>query len=225
MALHYRLRGGLGHAAFEDRTILLDVEADRYWQLPGTAALLLAKAANGDPFCGTEAGLSQLLELGFLVRGQPGDLCQPYASLASIPAPLADLLDDERPQDRPSLVRATQIAWSAIAVRAELRATPLHRLLARIARTQRRGRAGSESELASLAWHYTALCRLLPVRPRCLPDSLALLRLARRQGHDPRLVFGVQPAPFAAHCWLQSGPLVLTDRIGHVRRFTPLLAL
>jgi hypothetical protein len=41
----------------------------------------------------------------------------------------------------------------------------------------------------------------------------------------PRWVFGVQSRPFAAHCWLQLGGVVLNDTVDHVKRYTPIMVV
>lgn len=60
---------------------------------------------------------------------------------------------------------------------------------------------------------------------RCLPRSIALgLRLAAL-GTPVTVVIGVKLAPFGAHCWVQHGTLVVSDRVGEVQPYTPLLVL
>jgi hypothetical protein len=82
----------------------------------------------------------------------------------------------------------------------------------------------------------TRLCRLIAifgrVRPfvftakdACLFEALALFEYLMRRGYSPTWVFGVQGAPFAAHCWLQLDNVVLNDSVDHVRGFTPIMAV
>jgi len=65
----------------------------------------------------------------------------------------------------------------------------------------------------------------VPLAPLCLPDTIAFLRFAARRGCFPRLVFGVEAWPFAAHCWAQADDIVLTDALHHARSFSPILVL
>jgi hypothetical protein len=58
----------------------------------------------------------------------------------------------------------------------------------------------------------------------CLLDSLALLEYLAQFGQFPQWIFGVRSAPFAAHCWAQIGPVVLSDHVDHVGEFTPIMA-
>lgn len=60
---------------------------------------------------------------------------------------------------------------------------------------------------------------------RCLPRSIALgLCLARRQ-FRAHIVLAVKLAPFAAHCWLQTGDEVLNDEVEEVLRYSPILVV
>ncbi len=74
----------------------------------------------------------------------------------------------------------------------------------------------------------TAFHHFRPLFPRdylCLFDSLALLKFLARYGQYPRWVFGVQLGPFGAHCWVQSGDIVLNDTVERVRSYTPIMVI
>jgi hypothetical protein len=57
----------------------------------------------------------------------------------------------------------------------------------------------------------------------CLFDAIALGEFLAAYGVFPTWVFGVRVNPFAAHCWLQEGDVVLTDTPDNVGEFTPIL--
>lgn len=57
----------------------------------------------------------------------------------------------------------------------------------------------------------------------CLFDSLCLLEFFALHNFFPRLVFGVIAEPFAAHCWLQQGNLVINDELETIMRYTPVM--
>jgi Transglutaminase-like superfamily len=66
--------------------------------------------------------------------------------------------------------------------------------------------------------------RLFYPRPYlCLFDSLALVNFLARFDMYPDWVFGVMSDPFEAHCWVQSGNVVLNDTIERVSAFTPIM--
>jgi hypothetical protein len=58
---------------------------------------------------------------------------------------------------------------------------------------------------------------------RCLFESLALLEFLAMHGRHPRWVFAVRARPFAAHCWVQDGPVLLNDTLESVSGFTPIM--
>jgi hypothetical protein len=65
----------------------------------------------------------------------------------------------------------------------------------------------------------------LPVPSKCLVQSFLLLRFLQRSGVSARWVFGVRTWPFAAHCWLQAGEVVLDDAPERLTAFVPILAV
>jgi hypothetical protein len=67
-----------------------------------------------------------------------------------------------------------------------------------------------------LRWFY-------PRSYLCLFDSLALIHFLARFRVYPDWVFGVTADPFEAHCWVQSGSVVLNDTLERVSAFTPIM--
>jgi Transglutaminase-like superfamily len=59
----------------------------------------------------------------------------------------------------------------------------------------------------------------------CLFETFALSEFLARHGVFPRWVFGVQARPFAAHCWLQHGGIVINDTVDHVGRYAPIMVV
>jgi hypothetical protein len=59
----------------------------------------------------------------------------------------------------------------------------------------------------------------------CLFDAFCLSEFLAAYGVFPHWVFGVQARPFAAHCWLQLGDVVLNDTVDHVKRYTPIMVV
>jgi hypothetical protein len=66
---------------------------------------------------------------------------------------------------------------------------------------------------------------MVPIPSVCLSDSIALLDLLARRGLAADLVFGVKLNPFAAHCWVQAGDVVLNETVECVRRHTEILVV
>ena len=59
----------------------------------------------------------------------------------------------------------------------------------------------------------------------CLLDSLVLLRFLSFYNLKATFIIGVATAPFAAHCWLQSGDRTLNARPEFAALFQPILTL
>lgn len=64
----------------------------------------------------------------------------------------------------------------------------------------------------------------VPFDGECLRRSYQLRYFLRMEGIATQWLFGVRTWPFAAHCWLQIGNLVVGDRLERVRFYTPILA-
>jgi hypothetical protein len=76
-----------------------------------------------------------------------------------------------------------------------------------------------------MARGYAAARVQLPWRRLCVPDSLALARYLWKRDIDCEVIFGVRLDPFAAHAWVQSGDLLLSDNINVVADYTPVFRL
>lgn len=216
----FRMRAGISHRSFAGCAILLDTGRDRYWKVDAGTAFAL------DWVAGRQAGpvdpgyLGRLEQLGLVERCPPGDpVIDP-----TIPAtPHASAIEGEGPRRRFDLAEAIEVAHLAFAARRTLRRHSLASILAEVERS--RGSDAAETGAADLARRFDRYRRFVPLAPQCLPDTLAFLRFAGRRGCFPTLIFGVEAWPFAAHCWAQSGDVVLNDALDHARAFSPILAL
>lgn len=110
-----------------------------------------------------------------------------------------------------------------------LRICSLERIVHRVERLCSSRRTLARPESYDLACELVVkFQQLRPYFPRdynCLFDCLALLRLLGHRHVFPHWIFGVQLAPFAAHCWLQLGNAVLNDRAEYVNAFTPIMVV
>lgn len=59
-----------------------------------------------------------------------------------------------------------------------------------------------------------------PIGTRCLMDSIALCRFLARRHLHAEIILGVTNDPFAAHCWVQAGDMVLNDTVGNAMAHT-----
>ncbi len=212
----YRLRPRLTVCLVEDQAIFLDIERDRYFSLTGSAARAIEALIGGQLISPDQ--LAHLSRAGLA----PRDDNEPGGPIA-IPLPASSLVEQGR-RRRPSDPDAIPgVAVSAFLAHRRLRRRPLSSILDGV---MARRAAISTREVGppiAAVETYLGARRMIPVAPRCLPDSLALLDWLFRRGLAADLVFGVKLNPFSAHCWLQSGEVVLNDALDTVRLHTPIL--
>ncbi|MFL0694667.1 MAG: lasso peptide biosynthesis B2 protein [Agrobacterium tumefaciens] len=119
--------------------------------------------------------------------------------------------------------------WIERRLEHRIRTTPFGELLLSVrttveTRAARGGNARPEGLAAIVAGSERA--RLIRSAPdRCVPRSLALVLLCASRGLRAHAVIGVRTRPFAAHCWAQHGPIVLSDPLETVAPFTPILVI
>jgi hypothetical protein len=210
----YGLAAHVSFCRFPDRLIFLDIARDRYFAAPlrddGTAEWEARLS---------EAMTARLVEQGLLVASEPMGAFRPVAATV----PLQSLVESNDARPRVPLMPAAIVA--TIQARYQLGRRPLKTLLDEVRRrplsVARAGRTTPSLEALTASFHRAR--RLLPFIPRCLPDSLALLRYLDRFGYHPTLIFGVLAHPFAAHCWVQDDQCILNDAHGHAALFTPIL--
>lgn len=82
-----------------------------------------------------------------------------------------------------------------------------------------------EARLLHRARAFDRLSPWTPFAGDCLFRCAMLLQLLGADAAATDWVFGVRTGPFLAHCWLQSGDLVLTDAADAVTLFSPILVV
>jgi hypothetical protein len=73
--------------------------------------------------------------------------------------------------------------------------------------------------------HYHLRSLVYTAHDACLFDSLVLVEFLAIYKVSATWIFGVYPAPFGPHCWVQAGAIVLNDTVGHVLHYSPILAI
>ena len=220
----YALRPGLHYAVSNGRVAFLDVARDRYFCLPtGLEPAFLQSIGNEDDL--DPAVARDLVAHHVLVQALPAT--EPYAPAHPL-QPTSSLLEGSTP---PAGCKGGSLGVLAVVARTCLREKVLP-FSARLAHLKvGKSRAGSSppaSEIPPLeeAVHRFVRYRpLAPVERSCLRDSLALADYLVARGHLPELVIGVMMDPFAAHCWLQSGQMVLNDGVDRPASFSPILVV
>lgn len=194
--------------------ILLDAVAGDYLLLPG-AGQGVSTSATGNRLTGASRPLAEALaELGAV-----GD--RPLSRPQIPEPPTLDIGLDPGPW--PS--GADLIAW--LGAGADMARRYGRHAFGELVAWQGEAPPGARDapRLLSAARTFRRLLPWVPLQGECLFRALMLRAFLRRRGLAATWVVGCQTWPFEAHCWLQSGPLVLDDTADHAAGFTPLLAL
>jgi hypothetical protein len=216
----WTLPNGVHAAALEDDLVFLHVARDAYFCLPGGALALRLRRDGRTAEAADPALAASLVEAGLLQP--PGtDGGAPPRPLPAPPAASAirDRLPAPRWRDLP------EVAWSLVDVLRHYRGRTLAEILRRARRPVAVRRGARSEDLRDIVDRFHRWVPYAPVSGKCLLRSFMLLRLLRRRGHDAVWVFGVTTWPFAAHCWLQVGDVVLDDAFERLLPFRPILAV
>lgn len=216
----YRLRDHVTFCDVAGRLIFLDVAADRYFCLSDTAEAQFRAVAGQVQSSRDVPGhaLQTMIEERLLIETDGGTEIQPCRPP---PPPMASLLEGISPSRKaPTLGTFARLVASIV----RLRVQPLDANLSMVSAQRRRSRRDADNDaLAAIACEFASASRWLSSTDRCLAQSLAVARTARRSGIPVTVVFGVSLGPFEAHCWVQCGDTVVNDRVDTVTRFMPIL--
>jgi len=222
MSMDVPLRDGLVFCIHGQRAIFLDVRSSRYFALPDEANKAFIAIASGETPSAPGARALAALKLSSVSSASTAPI-----DTRSVPRPQTQLQGDAGPVSS-TLRRRAIVAQLRSLVRLSCCSLDqiLHRLGRRRALLLQSDRARSRgTDLAlQVASAFLSTRHVRPRSSHCLTSSLAFLDLALQLGLDAELVFGVQSAPFAAHCWVQRGTELLNDDLEYVSTFTPILA-
>lgn len=215
---------------------ILDLRRDKYLALDSDASSLLHPHIG---FLTSQGGLlpngreprlydalSRLSANGILCSTQSGP------SMAATRRPLYRPEDEIRPQppyrEHVGTHHVLRYISSVLNAKLALRTRSLFRI---VLSEQRKISSRASVRATFDAARVSRLCsvysqlRVIATGPRqCLFDSLALKLFLAKYGVFPDWIFGVRLNPFAAHCWLQHGDILVNDSLDSVRQFTPIMA-
>lgn len=123
---------------------------------------------------------------------------------------------------------ASRYVASVVRAKAALRIHSLYRIVLTERRKVLAARSGHTFDSAratTLCSVYSRLRVIATAPAQCLFDSLALKFFLAGYGVFPDWIFGVRLNPFAAHCWLQHGDVLLNDSLDSICEFTPIMAV
>ena len=215
----YRLPNGVSACMVANQAIFLDTVKDRYFSVSGGTAQAVRAVLEQRPV--QEEDLDKLARAG-LIQVDDG---VPASAPLPPTAPTRSLVEEA---EAPTIWGAGQlfeVGTSLMRARHAVRRRPLASILDDLAVSKADLAPSAPCTDRALAYAaiFNASRRFVPIRPRCLPDSLALLASLARRRVTADLVFGVRVNPFNAHCWVQSGDIVLNDAVDNATLHTPIL--
>lgn len=219
----YALREDLSFCHAGGRLVFLDIGSDRYLRLPPSLEATLVSYLSAD--CPADIDVSELLTRKILV-----DL--PAGSSISRPTsktPVRSAMEMPCRIRRIHILEMLEVFVVVLCTRLKLRLRPFRELLNELT-INRQGSSSaaqtsqtlSEPRILEAAALFRRVRLYVPVGMRCLVDSVSLATFLRRRNIDTNVVFGVAVDPFSAHCWVQTGDLVLNDTLGNVTSHTPI---
>jgi len=226
--MHYRLRENLSCCDVDGHLIFLDIEQDRYFKLTGTlekAMRCFQARKDVDPTLVESLVAARILvETPNPPRHATGaaSIRRPTCSAVERPATIAG-----QRIDMPIVLEVMALVWSThhqlktCALKTTLDDTSAYR-------DRKIGAHGdvtpavAEGKLLQASGQFARARRYVPFEPVCLLDSLSLLRFLSRRCLPANIVFGVTPEPFAAHCWVQAGDIILNETLSDTTAYTPI---
>ncbi|MDE2562720.1 MAG: lasso peptide biosynthesis B2 protein [Sphingomonadales bacterium] len=224
--MSYALRDGLAYCIPGDRIVFLDISAGRYFSLSEAKDLALRRWLDAQALDKEDVvHLDALLRQGVLVAA-PSDPPGPRKRQPVITPASTQLDIAQVPTSGIGALRAVraQLVWAwrterwppARVIKA-LRSTEL--------RHKRREPRDDLERVTALARDFARADFVLGNHDRCLVRSLAFAAMARKRSIQASVVLGVQSDPFAAHCWVQHGDVVVNDHYERVRPFAPIMVI
>jgi hypothetical protein len=229
-----------------NHAVLLDLRRDQYLALDAATSERLTEIVVGWPTRATRAPDQLSPKDAELIKLTIEDLTQrglittdPHQGKSAVPVSV--------PQPSDTLLAAPEFREHTIAVRPYVQASrtvalliasstaalwlrffPIHRTISRVARAGRVATIehpvfNESTARQGVSLFYQLRPFLFSAHNACLFDSLALTLFLRRLGVFPQWVFGIRTGPFAAHCWVQHGHIVLNDSVDNVRSYTPIM--
>lgn len=208
--------------------IFLDTRNDRYFRLSSKMDRTFLAYVNGKET--SEADLATLVEHNILAKVATAGTSEPTVR---VDHPTYSVMERSRCSEQFGLGTILDVFTIVGLTRLQLARHSLGRTLSAVtayrdSRTSPPAGILTETEAQRLL-HTAAAFWLVrpyvPIEPRCLLDSLAMVRFLAKRGLHASLIFGVTGNPFSAHAWVQVANVVLTDSVGNVTAHTPIRAM
>lgn len=210
----------------DGRAVFLDVARDRYFLLSHELdEAFRTLRTGGQPH---HRGLVALIAAGVLV--ERSEKTEEPNRLLQVPTRSALEPVNASVHARPGLNICLEVLIDVCMMRWQLRTHPLQHILEKasgsVGKESRDPLSGAlastEDQLVAASIQFLLARGYVPIERTCLLDSLSLVRFLSRRRLKAALVFGVTLHPFAAHCWVQVGDLVLNETLSDANAYTPI---
>jgi hypothetical protein len=209
----YRLNDDLSFCRIDGRAIFLDTLNDRYFRLSDPLERMFLDYVDDAP-----GGLTPLVESHILTDAPPTASITPGVIETASRSSLESISTSATCGIGDIAEAGATVFWTQI----QLKTRRLKAMLEDIAEFRRRRvvqETRNEPRLLNAALAFLKARKFVPIQTCCLLDSLSITSfLARRHLHT-NIVFGVTGDPFSAHCWAQSGNIVLNDTVGNTQAY------
>lgn len=208
------LSAGVHAVMIDDDAVFLDTASNAYFCLPGVGAVL---GIDGRGLTAAHGLAEELLEAG-LAAAAPG---RETVIKAQAPGRTARALLEHDP----SLHRRPGGRHWGAAIAAGLSSRTAERrpFARRLPPAQGQAAPAASPELLADLDAFRRLQPWLPFDGACLFRSHLLRTYLAALGHRADWVFAVRTWPFAAHCWLQAGDVVLDDEAERLVAYHPIM--
>lgn len=213
---NYRLQDGLSFCLVDGHAVFLDIRNDRYFRLSGQMERMFmayVEGSHGLP------DLAPLIERNILTASPPPS----YIAQDLVDAAQSSALELPASPLPCGIGTATEVFTTVCWTQIRLKTRRLKAILDKTVDFRCRTLAPErnlEPALLNSTRVFLKARKLVPIENCCLLDSLSLASFLTKRRLYVNIVFGVTSDPFSAHCWVQSGNIVLNDTVGHTRTYT-----
>lgn len=220
--MSYRLHDDVSCCRFDGHFIFLDTRADRYFRLSSAMERAFALYVDSND----DAGIGALIERNILT---PVLTTARHSFAVQVAKPTRSAMETSHAGST-SLATLLDVSAIACSVQWQLATHKLNQVLAKLS-TYRKHRTSPPPVAMPDAHVQRLLCAArsfnrarvyVPIKPRCLPDAVAMVKFLAKRGLHANVIFGITSDPFAAHAWVQVADLVLSDSVGNVTAHTPI---
>ncbi|GAB2552042.1 lasso peptide biosynthesis B2 protein [Rhodanobacter koreensis] len=213
----YRLHDDLSFCRIDGRAIFLDTRNDRYFRLSGNLERTFIEHIEG-AIC-TPDDIAPLVERNIITEAPlSSNIKNDSIKIASRSA--LELSPPSAPCGIGAAVEVlATVWWTQIQLKTRRLKTILDDTIDFRCRATALERGSTEPRLLNDALVFLKARKFVPIETCCLLDSLSIVAFLTRRRLHANIVFGVTSDPFSAHCWAQSGDIVLNDTIGNTQAY------